>query len=164
MRGFHPLKWNVEWQNLYITVKCVRRNYLKSPTWTCKEDTIKPFVFSGSLMVRGNWDHEAMSWWADENGTCTGIVLAYPFSFPWHIQFRCISCSIKVLSIELLWQLEHEVLMEGKQMWGLRITGQSSLGRKKHANVCILLFCQRRIALPFTYTHLRISCNNCAYI
>jgi hypothetical protein len=64
----------------------MRRNYLKSPTWTCKEDTIMPFVFSGSLMVRGNWDHEAMSWWADENGTCTGIVLAYPFSFPWHIQ------------------------------------------------------------------------------
>ncbi|GLT69340.1 hypothetical protein SLA2020_414980 [Shorea laevis] len=55
---------------------------------------------------QGPRGHELMS---DENGTCTGIVVAYPLSFPGISTLWCESCTIK-RSVESLWKRGHEVL------------------------------------------------------
>jgi len=91
--------------------------------------------------------------WADENGTSTGIVLAYPFSSPWHI----------LILVRIMQYKKGCRITVATRAWDIGLRKHINVGFKNNSTVllwqretcvqpCILLFCQRRIALPFTYT------------
>ena len=124
--------------------------YLETPLEDVNEDIFWSLISSSDGEGIRNWDHEAMK---NEKAmlytNCAGISYFIPPHIQNLVRIVWYKKECRLITVATRASMRYS---KGSRDVGLRITVQISFGRREHAHACILLFCQRRIALPFTRT------------